>query len=109
MAKPPDDKERAEPLRTCCGMRARTQILEMPSGVAAVRGGRSQGRRSPPGLELATQDASRACRGARWHFQNLPPDICPRSSTAFPICPPEIDSIRGSLLEPDASAVGETA
>src|SRR5207247_1965536 len=46
----------------------------MPSSAAGVRGGRSQGRRSPPGLELATQDASRACRGARWHFQDLPPN-----------------------------------
>src|SRR5437016_1965249 len=43
--------ERAEQdAERACRLRACPQILEMPSSAAAVRGGRSQGWRSPPGL-----------------------------------------------------------
>src|SRR5947209_9798809 len=29
----------------------------------------------PAWIERAQQDAERACCGARWHFQNLPPEM----------------------------------
>src|SRR5438128_9194784 len=50
------------------------------------------GWRSPPGLELATQKAARACRAARWQFQNLPseslPRVCPTPGRRLTGCRP---------------------
>src|SRR5439155_7366202 len=80
----------------------RLASLSADFGNAIERRGRPRraqpGWRSPPGLELAAQYASRACRGARWHFQDLPPVICaPADLQHLPA--PEIAS-RRSLAGP---------